>query len=318
MPADKPPLPSVYSGAHFMIEIDGLAPKGALPTLRSVDGGGVKAEVVNYQMGENGDIWRQIAKPKYEDIKLSLGMADADPFWTWIMAFMGGTHTRYSGSIIAADVFYKERARREFTDALIAEVGIGKWDANDKNQATVSITIAPEKVSFKPGNTSGGAKIDQRASSEASQKHVAACNFRFQIDGFEDACKRTNKVDAFALKCKIIDYHYGTRIEAGKMPGKFEMPNLVFYVPEADAEPFRTLHNDRMSGKVDDRGKGRGAQLTFYNNNQIDQGQFQFKGVHIFNVSSEKADASSEEMKLTKIEAAVEKIEYTPMDKMTQ
>lgn len=316
MPNQQNAPAQVYSGAHFMIEVDGLAPKGALPTLRSVDGGGVKAEVVNYQMGENGDIWRQLGKPKYDDIKLSLGIADAGPFWTWIVQFLAGTHNRYNGAIIAADVFYKERARREFTDALLAEVGIGKWDANDKNQANVSITMAPEKVTFKPGNPDGGAKVDARASSEDAQKQVAACNFRFSVDGFEDACKRTNKVDAISLKCKIIEYHHGTRIEAGKMPGKIELGNLVFYVPEADAEKFRTIHNDRMAGTRTDQGKGLGAQLTFFNNNNVDQGQFQFKGVHIFNVSSEKADASSEEMKLTKIECVVEKIEYEPMGKL--
>lgn len=315
MPVAKPPqhqnasLPSVYAAAHFAIEIDDLAKKGALPTLRSVDGGGVKADVINYQMGENGDIWRQLGKPKYDDIKMTLGIADAAGFWGWIQEFLAGTHNRKNGAIIAADSNFRERARREFTDALLTEFAAPKWDANDKNQANITITMAPEKVVFKPGQASGPV-INERSSAESAQKQITACNFDFSIDGFGEACKRVAKVDAFSIKVKMIEHHYGTRLEAAKMPGKTEYPNLVFYVPEADAEPFRTLHNDRMAGIRKDQGKGLGAQLTFYNNSRVNKGQFEFKGVHIFNVSSEKADASSEDMKLTKIEAAVEHIDF--------
>jgi phage tail-like protein len=315
MPVAKPPplhdpMPPVYSAAHFAIEIDDISPKGQLPTLRAVDGGGVKADVVNYQMGENGDVWRQLGKPKYDDIKLTLGLADADGFFGWIKRTLAGEHLRKNGAIIAADSNYCERARREFTEAILIEFGCPKWDANDKNQANCTITMAPEKVVFKPGNGKAGPILDHRANSDALQKQITACNFEFSIDGFVDACKRVAKVDALSIKVKTVEYHYGTRLESAKMPGKIEYPNLVFYVPEADAEPFRVLHNERMAGIRKDNGKGLGAQLTFYNNKRVNKGQFEFKGVHIFNVSSEKADASAEEMKLTKIEAAVEHIDF--------
>lgn len=301
--AEKP----VYASAYFAIEIDDLVPASELPTLRSVDGGGVKAEVINYQMGENGDVWRQLGRPKYEDIKLTLGIADASGFWSWIAAFLAGNHQRKNGTIIAADHNYKERARRHFEQAILVELAFPKWDANDKNMANIMITMAPEKVVFLPPENN---VISVKGASAGFQKHVTACNFEFALDGYPDACKRTTKVDALSIKVKTVEHFYGTRLESAKLPGKVEMPNLVFYVPEADAAELRQLHNDRMAGTRLDQGKGLGAMLTFYNNNRDNKGQIQFKGVHIFNVSSEKSDASSEDLKLTKIECAVEKVEF--------
>ncbi|MBZ0236603.1 MAG: phage tail protein [Deltaproteobacteria bacterium] len=299
---DKP----VFSGAHFCLELDGISKKSAdLPTLRSVEGGGVQADVLSYQMGENGDVWRQLGKPKYSDIKLGLGMADVDGFRLWLNQFLKGEHSRKNGAIIAADYNYIERARREFTEAMIVGLGLPKWDANDKNQANITITLAPEKVVYL-AKGGGGEQISPKGASEAKQKKIPACNFTFSIDGFEDFCKRVTKVEAQEIKLKTIEHHYGTRLEAVKIPGKIEWPKLIFFVPEVDADPFRELHNKRMAGERDDQGKGRGAKITFMNNAKQEVGGIEYMGVHIYNVQSEKADASSEEMKLVKIECEIE------------
>lgn len=305
---DKP----IYSGAHFTIEVDGIG-KGVkdLPTLRSAEGGGAKADVVTYQMGENGDVWRQLGKTKYDDIKLTFGLSDVDGFRGWIQDFLTGTLTRKNGAIIAADYNYKERARRKFEQAMIVGLGLPKFDANDKNQANVTITLAPEKVTYEKGS---GSTITAQDASENTQRKISSCNFTFSLDGFEQETKRTAKVEAMEIKVKTIEHHVSysgdkVRFEPVKIPGKIEWPNLVFSVPEADAETFRTLHNDRMNGTKKDQGQGLGASLVFFNNKKEPMGELQFKGVHIFNVQSEKSDASSEEMKLVKIECALEHIE---------
>lgn len=304
----------VYSGAHFMVEIDGIG-KGVvdLPTLRSLEGGGVKADVLSYQMGDKGDIWRQLGKPKYDDIKMTFGLADVEGFRSWIYDFLQGRLVRKSGAIIAADANYKERARRKFTEALLCSVGLPKWDANDKNPANITITISPEKVTYEGPS---GATIAPREMSEARQQKIPACNFKFSIDGFPGQVAETCvKVEAMEIKVKMIEHHYGTRLEAVKIPGKIEWPNLVFHVPEADAEPFRKLHNERMAGTRADQGQGRGAMIQFFNNAMARMGEIQFTGVHIFNVQTEKSDASNEELKLTKIECAIEGIVITETGK---
>lgn len=301
---DKP----IYSGAHFAIEIDGIG-KGAeaLPTLRSCEGGGVKADVVSYQMGENGDIWRQLGKPKYDDIKLSFGLSDVEGFRAWIFDFLKGHMVRKSGAIVAADHNFVERARRKFEEAIIVGLGLPKWDSSDKSQANVTITMAPEKVIYEP---SSGATLQELSGTEARQRKILACNFIFSIDGYKDACARCTKIEPMEIKVKTIEHHHGNRIEAVKVPGRIEWPNLVFCIPEADAEPFRTFHNARMEGK-EREGQGLGATIDFYNNAKTKVGEIQFKGVHIFNVQTEKSDTSSEDLKVVKVECSIEGILIT-------
>ena len=65
-----PPLPDVYSSAFFMLEIDG----SKVGTVRNLDGGGVKADVLTYQHGNGGDTWRQLGRTKYEEFKITSGL----------------------------------------------------------------------------------------------------------------------------------------------------------------------------------------------------------------------------------------------------
>ena len=296
MPASNP----VYSSSFFGLELDGK--KDAVTSLRSIEGGGVKAEVISYQMGENGDVWRQLGKPKYDDIKITAGLASSPDLWVWMSSFLKGTPERRNGAIVAGDLNNPAKARRVFYEALITEIGFPKWDGTDKNPANVNVTFSPERITYERG--SGPLQTEDAAGRQ--QRSIKACNFNFELDGFKDACAQTAKVDAFSVKMKLIEHTFGTQLHATKVPGKFEWPNLVFYVPEPDAEPFRTLHH--KSVMMGERGPGRTASLTFYDNKKTIHGRFDFRGVHVFNVAAEKHDAGSEDVKLTKIECAVESV----------
>src|ERR1041385_9534547 len=116
MPTPRVPA---YSAAHFALELDDMPDLGVF---RSIEGGGIKADVMTYQNGGTYDRWRQLGKPKFEDIKLQVGMAMSAPFYDWIKEFFLGHAVRKDGAIVAADFYYKERARREFTDAMIKEL----------------------------------------------------------------------------------------------------------------------------------------------------------------------------------------------------
>ena len=287
----------VYSSAHFALQLDGIV----VGTLRSIDGGSVKTEVVNYQAGDSGEIWRQLAKPKYENFKIVTALSGRKELWAWMNQFISGDGQRKNGALIAADYNYKEKAKRTFTDALIEAIDFPKFDANDKNPANVTITINPEKIKYERGD---GHKLDERDPSIAEQQHVNACNFEFTYDGVPaDTCARVTKVDGFSLKCKIVEYHYGTRLEPAKQAGKIEYPNLVFYLPEVDAQPFLELHMKTVAG---DRAPMKGASLSFFNNAKQERGRFTFVNCHIFNVSTEKQDASTEEIRMVKVECAIE------------
>src|ERR1700759_2772976 len=100
-----------YAGAHFALELGKSSDAGLF---KSIEGGGVKTDVMTYQQGGIYDRWRQLGKVKFEDIKVQVGMSMSDAFYTWIDDFFAGKPTRKAGAIVAADFFYNVRARREF------------------------------------------------------------------------------------------------------------------------------------------------------------------------------------------------------------
>ena len=297
--------PRAYSAAHFGLELDNV-PK-PVGIIRSVEGGSVTAEVINYQTGENYDIWRQLGKPKYEDIKIQSGMAMAWPWFAWIKLFFDGRGVRKNGAIIAADFQYKEQARRQFQDALITELAFPKLDGSDKNPAYVTMTLTPEKVNFVKGNQ----QVLKESADLKGQQLWTACNFLFTIDGLDDVVRRCTKVDGFSIKQKPIDYAEGTHIGGLKVPGRIEWPNISFYVPEVDAKPL--IDKYMLYATHDENHPADGGftgAIEYQDSAHSTMFTINIFGMHIKAVTPDKGDAGSEEIKLVKLEMAVERMSF--------
>ncbi len=302
-----------YAAAHFALELDDV--KGSVGLFRSIEGGGVKADVMTHQFAANEQVgfqrYRQLGKPKFEDIKLQVGMAMSQPFYVWMTDFFAGKGTRKNGAIVAADFYYVERARRTFTEALIKEVTFPKLDAADKNAVYMTIALAVEDIAFKKGD---GKKLEA-PKGFAAQKNWSSCNFRFSIDGLGDSCKRVTKVDSFTVKQNVAEYHMGGRKAAVKTPTVVEYPNLTFYVPEADAQPFI----DAMATSVGYGGMGNGTvrdpkklngYVETYDNDMRPLFYVHFYGADILSVTPDRSDSTSEEIKQVKIEVYTERMEF--------
>lgn len=302
-PAANATAGRTYAAAHFALELDG---KDSVGLFRSIEGGGVRTDVMTHQNGANYERWRQLGKPKFEDIKLQVGMAMSEAFYDWIAQFFDGKADRKNGAIVAADFYYQERARREFTEAMIKELTFPKLDGQDKNAAYMTIGLTVEGITFKKGDT--GKKLQQPSGFD-KQKLWTACNFRFRVDSMEAACKRVSKIDSFTIKQNIIEYHMGGQRAPIKTPSSIDFPNLVFYVPEADAQPFMDHFTKRgMNGEVP--GRLTGMLETFDN-----QGQtlftLSYSGADILNVTPDKSDSTTEEIKQVKVELYTEKMEFS-------
>jgi phage tail-like protein len=293
MPA--PPLAfannRAYAAAHFALELD---TGGNVGLFRSIEGGSLKADVITYQSGGMHGQFRQLGKPKYDDLKLQVGMAMSSPFYDWISRFFTGQPDTRSGSIIAADFYYQERARRTFSGALIKEIGFPKLDATDKSAAYMSVGIGVEHIDFKVGS---GQKLKQ-LEGMPQQKLWTSCNFRFSLEGFD--CSRVSKVDAFTIKQNIIEHHVGGFRAPFKLASRVDLPTISFYIPEADAGPYYTrAMNVAASGKptgslhgmieILDNGGGTLAELAFRNSD-------------ILAVTPDRSDASTEEIKQVKVD----------------
>jgi len=269
---------------------------------RSIEGGSIKADVMTYQNGGTYDRWRQLGKPKFEDIKLQVGMAMSAPFYDWIKEFFLGHAVRKDGAIVAADFYYKERARREFTDAMIKELTFPKLDGSDKNAAYMNVALSVEDIKFIKG---GGAELKQNAG-DTAQKDWKACNFKFFLGSFD--CKNVTKVDSFTIKQNVLEYASGGRRSVSKTPSAIDWPQISFYLPESDAQPlFEHFTNRGVKGEVPGRLNGH---IEMYDNAQKTVFNVAFLNADILNVQPDKLDATSEEIKQVKVDIYVESMTF--------
>jgi phage tail-like protein len=292
--------PRAYAAAHFALELDNMKNIGVF---RSIEGGGIKADVMTYQNGGTYDRWRQLGKPKFEDLKLQLGMAMSEPFYKWIAEFFLGHAIRKDGAIIAADFYYKERARRKFTNAMIKELTFPKLDGQDKNAAYMTVAIAVEDIVFSKGE---GKEIAVDAGG-SQQKAWKACNFVFTLGDFD--CKRVTKVESFTVKQNILEYASGGNRWMSKTPSAMDYPQISFSLPESDAQPILDHFMQRgVKGEVPGRLHG---SIAMFDNERTTVFTVDLDNADILNVQPDKADATTEEIKQVKVDLYVESMKFT-------
>jgi phage tail-like protein len=290
-----------YSAAHFLLELDDSEVAGFF---RSVDGGGVKAEILTYQSGRDASLWRQLATPTHEDITIEVGMSMSDTFYRWLEGFFNGQVERKSGAIVAADFHYKERARREFEDALISELRFPSLDATDNSACTMGVTIVPERLRFARGEM----RSLEPYIGSTTQKLWTPANFSFRLDGFEDACRRITKVEGFSIRQEIHEYHVGHLRESLRVPGMLEIPNLKFSLPEVDAWPIIDHFTKHVIEGQPQAAARHDGTIEMRDHHGDELCTITLGGVDIADVSPDKSDASSDEIKLVNVEIAVERM----------
>jgi phage tail-like protein len=293
-----------YSAAHFVLELDDNEVAGFF---RSVDGGGVKAEILTYQTGAERSVWRQLAKPTHEDITIEVGMSMSPAFYAWLEGFIQGRAERRNGAIVAADFHYKERARRTFQEALISELRFPSLDATDNSACTMGVTIVPETLRFEPGSLRS---LEPYVGS-MTQKLWTPANFAFQIDGFADSCHRITKVEGFSIRQEIHEYPVGNLREPLRVPGKLEFPNLTFSLPEVDAWPIIDHFTKHVIHGEPQASARRTGTITMRDHHGDDLCTVSLAGVDIADVSPGKSDASSDDLKLVNVEISVESMELS-------
>ena len=294
-----------YSAAHFMLELDGSDVKGVI---RSVGGGGVKSEIMTYQMGDNHDLWRQIAKPKYEDIKLEFSMSLSNAFYEWIKSFFEGKVERKTGAIVAGDFQFNERARRQFDNAIISEITFPKLDGSDKNPVYMSATIVPETLRFAPPSN---ATLDPQVGT-LRQKLWTASNFRLNLDdgALATSTARCTKIDSFTIKQQVHEYHSGDQRDPLRVPGILEFPNITFYLPEADIKPFEDHYTKFGIGGQRQRSPRLTGSIEMKDHASTELCTVKLEGIDIANITSDKVEAGTDNIKETKVEISVEKMSF--------
>jgi hypothetical protein len=290
-----------YAASHFAIELEGVS----AGFVKSVDGGGIVGEVVNEPGSATYYQKKHIGNVTYGEFTVRLGLSMAKSVYDWISASLVGTYERKSGAVVAADFDYKERARREFHDALITEIGFPALDASSKDPAYLALTFAPDLTRRKAGS---GAKLQAPATQK--QKQWLASAFRVEVAGMPTG--KVSKVDAFTIKQTAVTDEVGEARLSTKEPGKLEFPNLKITVAETDAGPWEAWHEDFVVNGNNEESKEKSGAIVFLSPDRQDElARVVLHGVGIVSVEPEQGDAAGDTIRRIKAELYCERMEFS-------
>lgn len=298
-----------YPASSFALELDQNQQSSSVGLVQSVEGGGIRTEIMDTRLGNRHGLWRQLSVPKYEDIKIQVGMAMSKVFYDWIARFFTGDVERMHGAIVAGDVpRYKVRARRRIEELLISEVSIPKCDGGDhKTPVFMGVTMVAERVRFEAPSANEFIQGNIRK----EQKLWLPCNFELALDQFGAACEKVAKIDGFTIKQQILEHRWGSHRDSVRIPGRIEFPNISVYLPESDAAPFQkhfTKHVIDGEPQSDTRCSGH---IEYWDNTGAALCRIDLAGVDVAAVIPERSDVKTKDVKLTKIDLSVESMKFS-------
>ena len=278
-----------YVAGHFALSIDGDEPS----FVDSAEGGAAYADVIEEVDPGSSLVRKRPGRVKYGDITLKRGYGMSKGLYEWIQSSVSGKASRRNGAIIAADFDYKERSRREFTNALLTEIGFPALDAGSKDAAKMTIKFRPESTRYSIGDG------DALKPSSEKQKKWLPSNFRLRIDGLD--CSRVNKIEALTVKQKAVELE----------PGSMEYPNLVVSLPEAFSDTFYQWHEDFVIKGNNGQEKEKGGSLEFLDPTRTEVLlTLTFSNLGILKMEVEGSDGGAERIRRIKAEMYCERMEF--------
>jgi phage tail-like protein len=290
-----------YTASRFGLMLDGAF----VGFLQSFSGGMARADV-QLERGAGAITRKHLGPPVYDDIVIQFGTNMSKAVYEWIGATCNGKLTRKSGAIVALDVNYAVQSSLEFSNAFISEVGMPAADAASKDAVSLQLKLSPESTHIKKGD---GSKPPQAVTK--SDKPLLASSFRFTLSGLETVSNKVSKVDAFAIKAKVIADALGAaREKIVRGAGGVEVPDLSVSVAESAAGPLYDWHEDFVIKGNNGQDKEKTATLE-YLTQDLKSALFtlQFSGVGIFRLDSE-ADAGSDAIRKLRAGLYCEEIRF--------
>lgn len=288
-----------YAAGYFVLELEGVA-AGAL---RSVEGGAIRAEVVEEAGSATYFRKKHVGGVAFDPFEIQAGLDAAKPLREWIQASLRGEYMRKSGAIRAADFRRQERSVREFTDALVTAIGFPALDASSKEPGSLTVAFAPDLTRRKPGS---GQQLAFPASPK--QQLWLPSSFRLELPGLPT--QRVTKIDAFSVELRTADDAAGELRDHELEPGKLEFPNLTVTFAAADAPPWEAWHDDFVIAGNNDESKEKSGALVFLSpNRQSELARLDLRGVGIVSVERLAAESARDAVERTRAELYCERFE---------
>src|SRR5690606_32266025 len=156
-------------------------------------------------------------------------MGMGKPLWEWIKASFDKDFQTKTCALTAADFNYKAMATRVFQDAYIKKVALPALDASDDDAGYCTVELGPDIIPYEAG---GGETL--QGDENPNTKKWLCSNFRFEVSGLEDACKRISKVDSLTWEQKVVKDEVGSFREPTKHAAALTVPNIKLTISQAD------------------------------------------------------------------------------------
>jgi len=272
----------------------------------SAEGGHPSSDVVVEKLGPELLQRKHVAGVKYDDINVVCGTGMTRQFWQWVKDSLDHKYSRKDGAIITADYDYKEMSRTNFYHALISEVTLPACDASSKDAAKMTVKVTPETTRVLA--PMGGPAISGTLNPPIQKKWLPM-NFRFDMQGFEQACKRVNKIEAITIKQKNTENAIGQMRDYEREPAYLEYPNLVITTAESHADVFYKWMQDFVVDGKNGEDMEKTATLEYLTPDLKETLlTLTFYNLGIFKLTPDKVESGSENIRRVKVEMYCEKI----------
>lgn len=237
------------AAGSFLLTLDG-APISAY--VRAVDGGFVKAAVVDEPIGPENLRIKHTSVAEIDPFAFEIGLAGSKKVLELIAASWKKNFQRFNGQVSHGDMNRTGFGTQEFRDALITETTFPALDAKSTEAPYLKVKMLPEFVTYAPDDS------HLHGQTEITQKEWSVNNFRLTIDGVATA--NVQKIESFSVKQSVKKYYVGRDRFPQIEPTKVEFPNIVATLAEAGAKPVLDWYRSFLhKGQPDPRAERAGA-----------------------------------------------------------
>lgn len=211
--------------------------------LAAVEGGGLFADIVGEPVGQDMIHRKRTGPVRFEDIVLEVPLGAVEkPLSAWIVDTLNKGSVPKSGAISYGDMNSNEIKRLEFTGAVLSEAAFSGADgAGGKEAPSVKLRLVPQSIRLMGGKGKSSAPFGMKS------KQLSSANFRFNVQGLEQACTRIMSVTGIAARRAVAGTTAGQdKFRQPVSAGVLDCSTVRILLPEMDAGPFYAWFDDMV------------------------------------------------------------------------
>jgi T4-like virus tail tube protein gp19 len=244
---------------------------------------------------------------KVTDATLTMAFVQQGALSKWMQNSFDMNYVQKTGSISAGDFDFKETHRIDFMGALMKSVKFGALKGDSKDAMNIDVTFEVEQVKhFK------GSGADIRGTWNDDQKGMTQSNFKFELSGLEDACKRIYSVDAIEWKQAVVTDFVGENRIPSKHPANCKVGDFAVTYSAADQGPWDEWATKWFQDGLSTQQYHKHGMITYLAPDmKTVLGTLELESVGIKKYGHEDFEANAEKIKRGKIELYCEKVKFT-------